>query len=573
MSAAMKYGKGDGAEPAGSKASDESNVDGVDQAEAVTDAELESTPLIQAKKTTATSSALPVKTGLDSLDTLIQAFGVKLLIMLFASQHMLKGFAASFMGPATQFLYASYNVKATQMQIFGGVTQLPWAMKPVIGLISDVLPIKGYHKAPYILIASFFGVMACGVIGLVPHDHLSVVRLVVCLFMVQLQLSVCDLLTEAKYAEKMQSKPEQGPALMTFVWFGLQVGGLIATAGIGPTIKFLGPKAPYCIALFFLAFIIVPISRNYMEERQATPEQLAETRKSMSGQKEACGLCFLMFVGTLVLSYLGIVFESARINAAAAIIVALVMLVAFSVVLKPVIAKVNAFFLLQTSLGVSIGGASFYFYIDTPEQFPEGPHFSMEFFTSVLGVIGSICSLIGIYTYQRYASECTYRKLLLLTNVALSILSVTDIMFFTRMNVRLGIPDHLFVLGASVLTTVIAQWMWMPGVVILSQLCPKGMEATMYALLAGCHNLGNTISSNCGALVLELLGCQPSGAKNESAQFQNLWMGSAISTVLPMVTLCLLPWLIPDAKQTDRILQDDDRDATAGSLLRRWQGR
>merc|ERR1719359_546054 len=99
-----------------------------------------------------------------------------------------------------------------------------------------------------------------------------------------------------------------------------------------------------------------------------------------------------------------------------------------------------------------------------------------------------------------------------MTNLVASGLSVFDIMMLSRMNIRLGLPDHMFVIGASVFQTVIGQWMWMPGVVILSQLCPKGMEATMYALLAGCHNLGGTIASNCGALVLHMLHCEPSGA-------------------------------------------------------------
>merc|ERR1719326_188540 len=133
-----------------------------------------------------------------------------------------------------------------------------------------------------------------------------------------------------------------------------------------------------------------------------------------------------------------------------------------------------------------------------------------------------------------------------MTNIVLSLLSFTDVVMFTRLNVRMGLPDHAFVLGSSVLTTVIAQWMWMPGVVILSQLCPKGMEATMYALLAGCHNLGNTIASNAGAVVLLWLGCNPSGADNEDDEFDNLWKGAVFSTVLPMFTLLLLPWLIPD---------------------------
>jgi hypothetical protein len=279
-----------------------------------------------------------------------------------------------------------------------------------------------------------------------------------------------------------------------------------------------------------------------------------------------------MFAGTILLTVLGIAFESAAVNAAAALGVAFVMLVAFSVLLRPIIAKVNAFFLVQTSMGFSISGAAFYFYTDTPEQYADGPHFSVEFLTSVLGIIGSVCSLIGIMTYQKYASDWTYRKLLLSTNVVLSVLSFADVIMFTRFNKKIGLPDHAFVLGSSVLTSVIGQWMWMPGIVILSQLCPKGMEATMYALLAGCHNLGNTIASNCGAWVLELLGSVPTGQPNEQDQFKYLWVGSALSTVLPMFTLLLLPWLIPDARQTDKILDDNDRDATSGSLWRQWTG-
>merc|ERR1719482_1670252 len=168
--------------------------------------------------------------------------------------------------------------------------------------------------------------------------------------------------------------------------------------------------------------------------------------------------------------------------------------------------------------------------------------------------------------------DWSYRRLLLFTNVTASMLAMADVVLISRLNVRLGIPDTSFVLGSSVLQSVVGQWMWMPGIVILSQLCPKGMEATMYALLAGCHNLGNTIAGNCGALVLMWLGCKPQGQDAESDQFKNLWMGSAMSTVLPMFTLLLIPWMIPDARQTDKLLDDDDRDATSGSLWRRMRG-
>ncbi|CAK0865948.1 unnamed protein product [Prorocentrum cordatum] len=181
------------------------------------------------------------------LDELGQAFGYRLLVMLFASQHIMKGFAPSFTGPASQFLFASYNVAGPRMQIFGGIISLPWAMKPIIGLVSDCFPIRGYNKAPYILLATMLGIVGCAALAKIPAERLSVNAVVFCLFCMQLQFSSCDLLTEAKYAEKMQSNPARGPDLMTFVWFGLQGGGLLATLMVGPVLDHYGPKAPFLI--------------------------------------------------------------------------------------------------------------------------------------------------------------------------------------------------------------------------------------------------------------------------------------------------------------------------------------
>jgi hypothetical protein len=42
--------------------------------------------------------------------------------------------------------------------------------------------------------------------------------------------------------------------------------------------------------------------------------------------------------------------------------------------------------------------------------------------------------------------------------------------------------------------------------------------------------------------MLQLLGVAPSGAVNESAQFERLWIASAISTVLPVR---LVPPMMP----------------------------
>ncbi|CAK0849998.1 unnamed protein product [Prorocentrum cordatum] len=162
--------------------------------------------------------------------------------MLFFVQHLLKGFVASLSIKATPFLYRSYHLPGPQIQIYGSVSQLPWSMKPIIGLLSDVMPIGGYNKAPYIVLTSLAGGIAFATLGWMPQSSLPVNALVACMFLKSLQLSTCDLLSEAKYAEKMQQAPQHGPSLMTYVWFGLALGGLVATLLSGPIIHSFGPK-------------------------------------------------------------------------------------------------------------------------------------------------------------------------------------------------------------------------------------------------------------------------------------------------------------------------------------------
>ena len=143
-------------------------------------------------------------------------------------------------------------------------------------------------------------------------------------------------------------------------------------------------------------------------------------------------------------------FDSTAANATVAIVVMVVEIAAFSILLNPLIAKVNAFFVVQTACAVSVSGGTFYFFTDDEKQYPEGPHFSKFFFTTVLGIIGAIVSMIGIATYQAWLKDWTYRRLLVLTNIVVSILSLLDLVLFLRWNIRIGIPDHAFVIGSQV---------------------------------------------------------------------------------------------------------------------------
>ena len=108
-----------------------------------------------------------------------------------------------------------------------------------------------------------------------------------------------------------------------------------------------------------------------MQETQLSWQEVRAARAAILRQKEACILCLLMLMATVVLSYCGTTLN-VKTNAMVSIVIAVMILLAFSILLRPEIAKVNTFFVLQTSVNFSVGGAAFYFYTDTKEQYPEG---------------------------------------------------------------------------------------------------------------------------------------------------------------------------------------------------------
>jgi len=508
-----------------------------------------------------------------TLEVLREAYGWKLLGMLAFAQWGIKGMVWGYAITTSDFLLREYAVTGPKMQVYKAVAMLPFAMKPLFGLLSDALPICGYHKAPYIAASTFFAVLAYVAIGFSPEGLLQVRMVVFCLLLGTMQVSIVDLLTEARYAEKIRERPEHGPDLMTYVWGGLTAGQLLATASVGIIIEHFGPSVVYAIIAMPAAVILVPTCLNWLEEERITESAEARRRSDMvAEQPELLALVLIVGGSSLLLVIVGLMQDSIWVNLGVALTVAVVVLCSFGSLLHPVIGLTNCFFFIQTCFAFDISGAAFYFFTDDATQYPEGPHFSKMFFASGLGVAFALLNLLGMAAYNRYMKTWRYHGLFYFANLLLCIISLLGLCVYLRWNVRWGIPDAWFVLCTNGAWGIVHMWMWLPGIVMMSHMCPKGVEATMYALLAGCHNLGSSVASYSGACLLDSFSISPRGEPAESHQFKNLWIAALISALAPTLTLAMMPWMVPNARQTESFMEPHET-ATAGSLWQRWRAR
>lgn len=509
------------------------------------------------------------------LADLNRTFGWPFLMTVCYYHHVLKGFVLMYAFTSFDWVLASHHVRGTRLQALKTVALLPWVLKPILGITSDMFPIFGRNKAPYCILGTLVGCPACAFIGLHHHFDFSghfESAIVTAYFCIGLQICTCDLLMEAALAERIRKSPSKGPSLMAFVNGGQTIGEALAVGTIGWVLEYLGPRGPclLVVPLSWLAF--VPAVGNWLGESDCPQHEASQRRKAFFAARPTGGggeipfLVAAMGVGSLVILQVATntdvdpttnpltdPLSTASYQLKLVALVALVIIAAFGCLLNPTIGLMNAFFFLQSTSSISVEGGAFYFFTDDSTSYPMGPHFSVWFYTTGLGLVASTFGIMGLWIYNHFMSHWRYRNLLLTSNLLWCLVSSTSVLIFTRENLVLGIPDDVFVLGGTVLQNVFARWAYVPGGLLLCQVCPEGLEATMFALLAGCQNLGRAVASIFGTYLLAFLGVEPDGTVHDRHCFDHLWIAAVLQSMAPLLTLGLLPRMIPDASQTDHI--------------------
>src|SRR5271165_7389536 len=92
------------------------------------------------------------------------------LMLFFAIVYTVEGFCQAKIGivwqPLTHYLKETQGWNAVQIAASLAVLDVPWVVKPLYGMVSDFLPLAGYRRRSYLLLAASAASVAFAWVGM-----------------------------------------------------------------------------------------------------------------------------------------------------------------------------------------------------------------------------------------------------------------------------------------------------------------------------------------------------------------------------------------------------------------------
>ncbi|KAB2600564.1 folate-biopterin transporter 8 [Pyrus ussuriensis x Pyrus communis] len=124
-------------------------------------------------------------------------------------------------------------------------------------------------------------------------------------------------------------------------------------------------------------------------------------------------------------------------------------------------------------------------------------------------VVGQLVLLSTAVLYDRYWKKAPIRKIRKLVGLVQLVYAFSlllDLVLVRQINVRLGIPNEVFVLCFSGLAETIVQFKILPFTVLFANICPRGFEGSLASFLASALCLSLIASGFLGAGLAPLIG-------------------------------------------------------------------
>jgi hypothetical protein len=354
---------------------------------------------------------------------------------------------------------------------------LPWSMKMVVGVASDVYPIAGSHRAAYLMLgvlATLAGYAALAIVVQGPGGYLVAALLVAIGYMVQ------DVVADALSVEVARTDEEIGQ-IQALGRMALLAGAISVGYLGGWLAGRIGSRGTFAVAMALpLLVALGAISVRDGTRLRPRPEGPGPLGGGRARLVLAAGVAYAAF---------GLLVEVARVPFGQELVLAvsggLIALLFTQVgISRPVAVAAIVIFLFRATPGVGQGYS--YWAIDRLG-------FDQEFL-GILAQVSSILGFAGLFAFRKHILTRPVSVTFLWVTVAATLLYLPNIGLFYGFHDWLGISARALAFIDTTISAPLGQLTMVPMLVLIARSAPPGAEATMFAVMASLMNLALSAS-------------------------------------------------------------------------------
>ena len=226
------------------------------------------------------------------------------LMLFFAVVYTVEGFCQAKVGvvwqPLTHYLKETQGWDAVQIAASLAVLDVPWVVKPLYGIVSDFLPLFGYRRRSYLLLANAGAVAAF----LWTTQVLAPGAIVFALLLTAIAMAAASTVCGALLVENGQ-RYDASAAFINQQWLWFNVAVMAASLLGGELIELLSPAGAFHVAAAIAAVapIAVIASAIALVDEQRAAINVEELRRALRGFLDAFRSRTLWLVGGFLFLY------------------------------------------------------------------------------------------------------------------------------------------------------------------------------------------------------------------------------------------------------------------------------
>ncbi|CAM9748257.1 unnamed protein product [Ascophyllum nodosum] len=427
------------------------------------------------------------------------------------------GFLGSFiLNPLNIYMVQTLNAQPSQQNTLSILMTVPWSFKLVYGFISDVLPIGGLRRKPYLVVGYFTSSLCYVALALTPQVGIQALSGV--LFLATMGQIMGDVMADTLVVERARSEPEESKGQMQASCYAIRF--------IGSVVGCLGGALLYnrdvwgwgltfrqvCLITGLTPAVLLGPATFFLWESQS------KETKSIRNQVRD-------------------IWDTIQLQA----------------VWRPM-AFVYIFNLFQ------VPNIAWQSYLQLSLKF-------QPYMLGFMAAAGSIMTCAGVTAYKNFFFHVSWRLIYACSVIVTTLFSILQLVLIFGLNRKIGFPDFwwVFALGDDVITQYIQGIQFLPVCIMYLRMCPEGSEGATYATLTTFGNIAMTCAGSVGTLLSKIWDVGNEAFRNNDVS--GLWKLTILTSLIAPIPLVLLRLLPASAEDQETLRLDTKRSVRGGATF------